>query len=188
MNPRKDIGPPQAGHRGAGGSAGGAVSMARSVKTPPLCSVISHRTASIESGAVGAEEAVVPHLLEAGGQDVLEEAAEELQRVQGHRPRPVRAHAAIREGHLAVVAGDDPTVADGDAEDIGGEVPERLPAVAGGLRVHHPVAPPHRRVDLVEQALRGGGCRGTWRGRGSTGPSTGTKKSAREAASRSRRR
>jgi hypothetical protein len=75
----------------------------------------------------------VPDLLQAGGQDVLEEAAEELQCVQRHRPRSVRAHAAVAEGHLAVVAGDDPVVADGDAEDVGGEIPEGLPAVAGGL-------------------------------------------------------
>lgn len=48
MNPTSDIGrpQPQAGHRGAGGSAGGAVSMARSVNTHPLRSEISHRTAS----------------------------------------------------------------------------------------------------------------------------------------------
>ena len=122
--------------------------------------------------AVGAQEAVVADLLEPGGQDVLEEAAEELHRVQGHLPRPVRPHAAIGEGHLAVVAGDDPMVADGDAEDIRGEVPQRLPAVAGGLRVHHPVARPDRRVDQVSAGPRAVGCRGTC-GRRSTEPWTG---------------
>jgi hypothetical protein len=38
--------PPHAQQRGAESSAGGAVSMAMSLKTPPLCSVISHRTVS----------------------------------------------------------------------------------------------------------------------------------------------
>ena len=103
--------------------------------------------------AVGAQEAVVADLLKAGGQDVLEEAAEELHRVQGHLPGSVRADAAIGEGHLAIVAGDDAMVADRHAEDIRGEVPQRLAAIARGLRMHHPVATPDRGVDQVQQAL-----------------------------------
>ena len=50
--------------------------------------------------------------LEAGRQDVLEEPADELLRIQGHLPRPVRAGATISERDLAVVAGDDAMVAD----------------------------------------------------------------------------
>ena len=38
-------------------------------------------------------------------------------------PRPVRPDAAIRKGHLAVVAGDDATVADGHPQDVRGEIP-----------------------------------------------------------------
>ena len=52
--------------------------------------------------AVGAQEAVVPHLLEAAGQDVLEKPADELEGIDGHLPPAVRAAAAIREGHAAV--------------------------------------------------------------------------------------
>ena len=42
--------------------------------------------------------------LKAGGQNVLEEAAEKLHRVQSHLARPLRAHAAIGEGHPAIIA------------------------------------------------------------------------------------
>jgi hypothetical protein len=76
-----------------------------------------------QGGAIGAEESVVPDFLEAGRQDVLEETSKELHGVQRHPPQPVGSHAAIGEGHLAVVAGGDPLVADGDAEDIRGEIP-----------------------------------------------------------------
>ena len=92
-------------------------------------------------------------LLKAGGQDVLQEAAEELDRVEGHLPPAVRADSTIGERDLAVVAGDDPMVADGDAEDVRGEILQRSPAVAGGLRVDHPVATPHRGIGQVQQAL-----------------------------------
>jgi hypothetical protein len=44
-------------------------------------------------------------------------------------------------------------IADGDAEDIRGQMPERLPAVAGSLTVHHPISPPDRRIDQVQQTL-----------------------------------
>ena len=90
--------------------------------------------------AVGAQETVVADFLEAGGQDVLEEAAEELHRVQRHPPRPVRADTAIGERDLAVVTRDDAMVADRHAEDI-----RRRDTEAGcGHRPRPASAPPSR--------------------------------------------
>ena len=75
----------------------------------------------------------MPDLLKAAGQDVLQEAADELERVKGHFPPAVRAATAIRKRHLTVIARDDPPVADGDAKDIRGQVLQRGSAVANRL-------------------------------------------------------
>jgi hypothetical protein len=96
---------------------------------------------------------VIADLQESDRQDVPEEAAQELHRVWGNPPTSIRPHAAVGEGYLGVVAGGDPMVADGDAEVVEGDVAERLAAVTGGLSVDCPVAPPHRRVDLIEPPL-----------------------------------
>ena len=60
---------------------------------------------------VGAEEAVVADLLEAGGQDVLEEAAEELVGFEPEGAEPARSSLTIGEDDLVVIAGADAVVA-----------------------------------------------------------------------------
>ena len=65
----------------------------------------------------------MPDFLEAGRQDILEEATEELYCVQGHLPRLVRSDAAMGKSHLAIVARNDSMVAHGDAEDARGGIP-----------------------------------------------------------------
>ena len=52
----------------------------------------------------------MPYLLEPGGQDVLEEAAEEFHRVQRHLPQSFGSDAAVGEGDVAILAGDDPAI------------------------------------------------------------------------------
>ena len=71
---------------------------------------------------IGAQESVVPYLLEPGGQDVLEEAAEEFHRVQRHLPQSFGSDAAVGEGDVAILAGDDPAVTDRHSEDVRGEI------------------------------------------------------------------
>jgi hypothetical protein len=95
----------------------------------------------------------VTDFLETGGQDVLEEAADELQRIQRHLPRTVRSDATIGERDLTFVAGDDPMVADRHTEDVRSKVVQRGPAIAGGLSVHHPVATPHCGIDQLQQTF-----------------------------------
>jgi hypothetical protein len=54
----------------------------------------------------------------------LKKSAEKLDRVQCHFPWPVRSHASMGDVHLAIVAGDEPMIADGDADDVRGEITE----------------------------------------------------------------
>ena len=121
--------------------------------------------------------------LEPGGKDVLEEAAEKLHRVQRHLPRPVRSDTAIGEGDLAVVAGDDAMVADRHSEDVRGEIAQRGAAIARGLRVHHPVAPPTAGSTRFSRPSRARMSRNLARKRIDRAL-TGTRKSARDGSQR----
>ena len=70
-----------------------------------------------------------------------------------HLPQSFGPDAAVREGDLAILARNDPVITDRHSEDVRGEVAQRGSAVAGSLRVDHPVALPNRRVDQVKQVL-----------------------------------
>jgi hypothetical protein len=102
----------------------------------------------------GAQEAEVAYLLEAAGQDVLQEAPEELHGLQAHAAPALGAALPVGEGDVIVLAGEDAMISDGDAEDVGGQVRQRRAAVADGLGVDHPVLRPDSRVDLLEQPGR----------------------------------
>ena len=97
------------------------------------------------------------NLHESGGQDVLEEAAYEFHGVQRRLAPAWGVDLAVAEGDLVVVIVDDAAVGEGDAEDVGGEIPERCAAVADGLGVDRPGLLPDGRIDLVEQAGPGDG-------------------------------
>ena len=88
---------------------------------------------------VGVPEAVVPDLVEALGQDVLEEAPEELDAVELH-DLPLGATAvSVLEGDGVVVDVEDTPVVDGDAEDVPGEVGEHdVDAMLGLVDVNDP--------------------------------------------------
>src|SRR5262245_22979180 len=77
------------------------------------------------------QQAVVPDAVEALGQDVHEEAANELARLQRHGFVPVRAFEAVVlvfERDAVRVGGDQAAVGDGDALGVAGQVGE--PALA----------------------------------------------------------
>src|SRR5271166_1419594 len=76
----------------------------------------------------------MPKLRETARQDMLQESADELERIDSHLSPAVRAAPAIREGHLALLTRHDPSVADGDAKDVRGEV------LQGGLAVSNRLA------------------------------------------------
>src|SRR6516162_4379696 len=75
--------------------------------------------------ARGMPQAVIADLVEAGRQDVLEEAPEEL--VAGHGLLALAVGGAVLAaiGYGLVVDGQDAVVGDGDAEGVAGEIVER---------------------------------------------------------------
>lgn len=93
--------------------------------------------AQVEPGgamAVG-EEAIVPDAVEAVGQRVQEEAADELVGVQRHDLRPAAVAVILpAERDAVVVHADQPGIGDGDAMGVGAEIGQHLLRPAkGGL-------------------------------------------------------
>ena len=82
--------------------------------------------------AVG-EQSEVADLDEACGQDVEQEAADELDRIEGHDAAAVVPGVSPAEAHLSVVEAEQPSVGDGDTVGIAGQVasqtdtPESVP-------------------------------------------------------------
>src|SRR6201997_3384463 len=77
--------------------------------------------------ARGMPQAVIADLVEAGRQDVLEEAPDELVAGDGFLALAVGGAVLVAIGHGLVVDGQDAVVGDGDAEGVAGEI------VGGGL-------------------------------------------------------
>lgn len=103
--------------------------------------------------AVAAHETVVANLHEAGWQDVLEEAPDKFEGIDGGPARPVTLFFAVGEGDLSVLGIDDPGVGDGHPEDIGGKIFESRFAVTYGLGVDVPVDLPNSRVNGADEFL-----------------------------------
>src|SRR6516164_6678549 len=74
--------------------------------------------------ARGMPQAVIANLVEAGWQDVLKEAADELMAGQGFPALAVGAAVLVAVGHGVVVDGQDAVVGDGDTEGVAGEIVE----------------------------------------------------------------
>ena len=87
----------------------------------------------------GAEKAVVPNLMEVFWQDMLEEAAEELQCIKGHGFPAVILGIFVAEGDVFLIDGDDSVVGDGNSVDISGKVGKDFVCVLHrGLAVEYP--------------------------------------------------
>ena len=101
-----------------------------------------HQEELLSPDAVG-EEAVVPDADEAIGKDVLEEAADELDRREAHRFLAVSVGVVLpAKGDHAVPEGQDSFVGDGDPVGVSGQVLEDLAGPAeGGLGVDDPILP-----------------------------------------------
>jgi hypothetical protein len=70
----------------------------------------------------GSEQAVVTDFDEAFGQDVLKEAADKLLGGNGRESGPISGRILVGKSHLAILEGEDPAIADGDAKDVRSEV------------------------------------------------------------------
>ena len=91
----------------------------------------------------GAEQTVVADFEEALGEDVLEEAANELCGGDGAVSKLVSGRLFIGESDVALFQLTEAVVADRDTEDVRGEIPEGLDTGADGFRVDHPVFAPN---------------------------------------------
>ena len=101
--------------------------------------------------AVG-EQTEVADLDEAGGQDVEEEAADELNGIEGHDcTAVVMSGVPPAEANLSLVEAEQSTVGDGDAVGVAGQVLEHVFRTAEGrLGVDHPLLA----AQCVEQRVK----------------------------------
>ena len=100
-----------------------------------------HRGQVLGAPSVG-EQSVVADAVEAGRQDVYEEAADELVCCQGHdlaAPAALDPVVLPGKGDAPVIEADQAAVGDGDAVGVAAEIGEhRLGAGEGALGVDHP--------------------------------------------------
>ena len=99
----------------------------------------------------GAKQAVVADFNEAWREDVLQEAADELVRAHGAVLELLSGGLFIGESDVALFQFTQTVVAEGDAEDVRGEILESLGATAHRFGVDHPVLLPDALLDLSKQ-------------------------------------
>ena len=97
---------------------------------------------------LSAEEAEAAHLLEAVGQDMLEEAADELRGREGGEFLSFGLAILITKGDLAVFEFEDAVVAQSHAKDIGSEIFQGGLAAADRLTINDPILVPDLRWQL----------------------------------------
>ena len=109
--------------------------------------------AAIERGLAGGagEQAVVADAVKALGQDVEQEAPDELVGAERHDLLPFGTGAAVvlvAEGHPGLVEVEEAAVRDGDAVGVAGEIGQHgLRSAEGALGIDDPVGPAQRRED-----------------------------------------
>ena len=99
----------------------------------------------------GGEEAVVANFLEALGQEVLQEAADELLGGEGAGLPVAGGAVAVAKGDLTLVQFEDTVVGEGHPEDVRGQIVEGGLTGANRLAMDDPVLPPGRGWGLVKQ-------------------------------------
>ena len=102
--------------------------------------------------AVGIHKSVVTDFHEAGGQHVLQEAADELHDFQRESSQSITVRFFIADEDGAILDCEDAAIGDGDFEDVGGKVFEACLRGRDGLGVDVPVDVPDLRGDLIEEA------------------------------------
>ncbi len=107
---------------------------------------------SQEQALGGAEETEIADLDEAPGQDVLEEAVDELIGGEGAELDLAGSGRAVAKGDLVVFEFDQAAVADGDPEDVRSQILEGSAAIADRFAVDHPLLLPDSSRDIVGEA------------------------------------
>jgi hypothetical protein len=97
-------------------------------------------------------ETEVSALHESIGQDMREEAADKLDRIESDGTRPGTSRFAGREGDLTVLERHETAIGDGDPADLRGEGGDGRLAVWPGRRMDIPGDRPAPRVAVLEQA------------------------------------
>ena len=100
----------------------------------------------------GAEEAEIAHLHKAPGQDMLEETVDELFGGEGAELELAGIGRAVAKSDLIVFEFYQAAVADGDPEDIGGQVLEGSASIADRFAVDDPLLLPDGGGDIVGDA------------------------------------
>ena len=101
--------------------------------------------------AGGMPQAIIAHLVEAGWQDVLEKAPDELVAGHGLVAMAIGRPVLVAEGDGLGVDGEDAVVGDGDAESVASEIIERgLLSLAPRRDMNDPGCPPDmaRQIDI----------------------------------------
>jgi hypothetical protein len=107
---------------------------------------------SQEQALGGAEETEIADLDEASGQDVLEEAVDELIGGEGTKLVPAGIGRAVTEGDLVVFEFDQAAVADGDAEYVRSQILESSATIADRFAVNDPILLPDIGRDIIGEA------------------------------------
>lgn len=87
----------------------------------------------------GVVQAEVADFDKALGQDMLEESAEELGRLQGTGALALMLAVAVAEANGVIIGLDDRGVGDGDTVEVAGEIAQRLVTGPDGFGVDDPV-------------------------------------------------
>src|SRR6266403_758214 len=99
----------------------------------------------------GAEQTVVADFDEAWGEDVLQEAADELDGGDGAVLKLVSGGLFVRESDSALFQFTQAVVTEGDAKDVRSQILKSQGATAHRLRVEHPVFAPNSRGQQGKQ-------------------------------------
>jgi len=98
-----------------------------------------------------AQEAIAARFNKAFGQDMLQEAADELLSWKRAHSEFAGFGGAVAKRHLSIGQFQNAVVADGDAKDVRRQVPQGREATADRLAMHHPGLSPYRRWNEGER-------------------------------------
>jgi hypothetical protein len=97
-----------------------------------------------------AEEAVIPDLDKASGQNVLQETADELLSTDGAVPGFSSLRVLVAKGDVIVFHFQDTIVTDGHPKDVGGQILQSSYSAADRLAMNHPIFAPRLSGDQVK--------------------------------------
>jgi hypothetical protein len=113
----------------------------------------------LEAGTLSrTEQAIIADLLKTLGQDVLKEAMDELFDWQGSGFRMAGSRVWVAESDMGLAQLEQPVVAEGDAEDVGGQILQGRLTGVDRLAMDDPLLLPGFSGDLMRQISLFQGC------------------------------